>query len=51
MTKRSVFAIGSCLLLGEALDRSVKPRAEAEVHLAAMLYCGQLRMHIRRGLA
>src|SRR5215471_17808438 len=50
MTRRSLFAIGSRLLLGEALDRSVKPRAEAEVHLAPVnLDRGELRMAKGRG--
>jgi hypothetical protein len=51
MTRRSVFAIGSRLLLGETLGGSLKPRAETGIDVAAgRLDRGELRMAKRRGL-
>ena len=45
MTRRSVFASGSRLLLREALGGRLKPRAKADVHLApGRLDRGELRM-------
>ena len=48
MTKRSVFAIDAGVLI--ALGGCLKPRAEAEVNLAAVLDRGELGMAMGRRL-